>query len=137
MLKELIQKTFLLGAILIITVFSVSCLWAGATQEIILVFELFLLAFFIVLIQLLLKTIVFRHFLLSIIAEYFSVSGFVLLYGCFVQWFEKSNWHMAFLYVAVVYLPAYFLDMAIVKREINYINVKLEGRRKIEHTKKS
>lgn len=132
MIKEIIQKTLFLAAIMILTVFFVSYLTIGTTQEIVLVFEIFLLSFFISIIQQLLKKIVFSHYLLSIVIEYFSISTFVLLYGYFVQWFAKSNWWMVFLYVAIVYLPAYFLDMAIVKNDINYINAKLERRRKNE-----
>ncbi|MCI8409444.1 MAG: hypothetical protein HFJ09_09290 [Lachnospiraceae bacterium] len=132
MIKEIIQKTLLLAAIMILTVFFVSYLTIGTTQEIVLVFEIFLLSFFISIIQQLLKKIVFSHYLLSIVIEYFSISTFVLLYGYFVQWFAKSNWWIVFLYVAIVYLPAYFLDMAIVKNDINYINAKLERRRKNE-----
>ena len=132
MIKEIIHKTFFLAAIMILTVFFMSYLTIGTTQEIVLVFEIFLLSFFISIIQQLLKKIVFSHYLLSIVIEYFSISTFVLLYGYFVQWFAKSNWWMVFLYVAIVYLPAYFLDMAIVKNDINYINAKLERRRKNE-----
>lgn len=62
--------------------------------------------------------------------EYVFVSALVLLYGYFVEWFFKSNWWMAFAYVAIVYVPAYILDMAIVKRDINYINAQLERKRK-------
>lgn len=62
--------------------------------------------------------------------EYASVSVFVFLYGYFVEWFFKSNWWMAFVYVAIVYIPAYFLDMAVMKRDINYINTQLERSRK-------
>lgn len=132
MIKEIIRKTLLLTAIMILAVYFVSYLKIGTTQEIVLVFELFLLSSFITLIQQLLKKIVFSNFLLNIIIEYFSISTFVLLYGYFIQWFAKSNWWIVFLYVAIVYLPAYFLDMAIVKKDINYINAKLERRRKNE-----
>lgn len=132
MIKEIIRKTLLLTAIMILAVYFVSYLKIGTTQEIVLVFELFLLSSFITLIQQLLKKIVFSNFLLNIIVEYFSISTFVLLYGYFFQWFAKSNWWMVFLYVAIVYLPAYFLDMVIVKKDINYINAKLARRRKNE-----
>ena len=60
--------------------------------------------------------------------EYVSVSVFVFLYGYFVQCFFKANWWMAFVYVALIYIPAYFLDMAVVNRDIAYINAQLERR---------
>lgn len=63
MIKEIIRKTLLLTAIMILAVYFVSYLKIGTTQEIVLVFELFLLSSFITLIQQLLKKIVFSNFL--------------------------------------------------------------------------
>ena len=95
-----------------------------------LVFEIFILSFFVTVIQHLVKQVRCTYFLVNIMIEYFSISVFVFLYGYFVEWFFKSNWWMAFVYVAIVYIPAYFLDMAVVKKDIDYINAQLERRRK-------
>lgn len=130
MLKDMIKRTLILAAIIILAVFSVSLLSVGMTPEIALVFEIFLLSFFVTVIQQMAKQIICSHLILNIIIEYLAVSIFVFLYGYFVQWFSHSNWWMAFVYVALVYVPAYFLDMAIVNREIAYINAQLERRRK-------
>ncbi len=130
MLKDMIKRTLILAAIIILAVFSVSLLSVGMTPEIALVFEIFLLSFFVTVIQQMVKQIICSHLILNIIIEYLAVSIFVFLYGYFVQWFSRSNWWMAFVYVALVYVPAYFLDMAIVNRDIAYINAQLERRRK-------
>lgn len=130
MLKDMIKRTLILTAIIILAVFSVSLLSVGMTPEIALVFEIFLLSFFVTVIQQMAKQIICSHLILNIIIEYLAVSIFVFLYGYFVQWFSRSNWWMAFVYVALVYVPAYFLDMAIVNRDITYINAQLERRRK-------
>lgn len=130
MLKDMIKRTLILAAIIILAVFSVSLLSVGMTPEIALVFEIFLLSFFVTVIQQMVKQIICSHFVLNIIIEYLAVSIFVFLYGYFAQWFSRSNWWMAFVYVALVYVPAYFLDMAIVNRDIAYINAQLERRRK-------
>lgn len=130
MLKDMIKRTLILAAIIILAVFSVSLLSVGMTPEIALVFEIFLLSFFVTVIQQMAKQIICSHLILNIIIEYLAVSIFVFLYGYFVQWFSRSNWWMAFVYVALVYVPAYFLDMAIVNRDIAYINAQLERRRK-------
>lgn len=130
MLKDMIKRTLILAAIIILAVFSVSLLSVGMTPEMALVFEIFLLSFFVTVIQQMVKQIICSHLILNIIIEYLAVSIFVFLYGYFVQWFSRSNWWMAFVYVALVYVPAYFLDMAIVNRDIAYINAQLERRRK-------
>ncbi|MBD5537416.1 MAG: hypothetical protein HDQ99_17505 [Lachnospiraceae bacterium] len=130
MLKEILKKTFIFAAIIILVVFFFSFLLIGMTPEIMLVFEIFILSFFVTVIQHLIKQVICIYFFVNILIEYFSVSAFVFLYGYFVEWFFKSNWWMAFVYVAIVYVPAYFLDMVVVKRDINYINAQLERRRK-------
>ena len=130
MLKEILKKTFIFTAIIILVVFSFSLLLGGMKSEIMLVFEIFILSFFVTVIQHFVKQVICTCFFINIMIEYFSVSIFVFLYGYFVEWFFKSNWWMAFVYVAIVYIPAYFLDMAVVKKDIDYINAQLERRRK-------
>lgn len=129
-LKEILKKTFIFAAIIILVVFFVSFLSIGIKSEIMLVFEIFILSFFVTVIQHLVKQVICTYFWVNILIEYLSVSVFVFLYGYFVEWFFKSNWWMAFVYVAIVYIPVYFLDMAVVKRDIDYINAQLERRRK-------
>ena len=129
-LKEILKKTFIFAAIIILVVFFFSFLLIGMKPEIMLVFEIFILSFFVTVIQHFVKQVICSYFYINIMIEYFSVSVFDFLYGYFVEWFFKSNWWMAFVYVAVVYVPAYFLDMAVVKRDIDYINAQLERKRK-------
>ena len=128
-LKNMIKRTLILAAIIIFTVFSISLLSVGMTPEIMLVFEIFILSFFVTVIQQFVKQAAGANFLVNILMEYVSVSVFVFLYGYFVQWFFKANWWMAFVYVAIIYIPVYFLDMAVVNRDIAYINTQLERRR--------
>lgn len=132
-MKNILKQTLILASIMIFVVFFVSYLMIGITQEIALVFELFLLSFLIVLIQQLIKRAYFNQCFLNIVMEYLTISISVLLYGYFVDWFVKSNWWMVFLYVAIVYIPAYFLDMGIVKKDVNYINSQLRKRWKNEN----
>ncbi len=130
MLKEILKETLIFAAIIILVVFFFSFLLIGMKPEIMLVFEIFILSFFVTVIQHLVKQVICTCFLVNVMIEYFSISVFVFLYGYFVEWFFKSNWWMAFVYVAIVYIPAYFLDMAVVKKDIDYINAQLERRRK-------
>lgn len=132
MMKKIMQKSLILAALMIAAVFLVSYIIIGTTEEIMLVFELFVLAFAISIIQYFTERLACENRFVNVICEYLTISIFVLLYGCFVDWFMKANWWMAFLYVAIVYLPAYFLDVAIVKRDIDFINKKLEEKRKNE-----
>lgn len=130
MLKEILKETLIFAAIIILVVFFFSFLLIGMKPEIMLVFEIFILSFFVTVIQHLVKQVICTCFLVNIMIEYFSISAFVFLYGYFVEWFFKSNWWMAFVYVAIVYIPAYFLDMAVVKKDIDYINAQLKRKRK-------
>ena len=83
MLKEILKKTFIFTAIIILVVFFFSFLLIGMEPEILLVFEIFILSFFVTVIQ---------HFVKQIICTY-------------------------------------FFDMAVVKKDIDYINTRLERRR--------
>lgn len=132
-MKKIMQKTLILAALMIAVVFLVSYIMIGTTEEMILVFELFILAFTVSVIQYFAERLAFENCFVNVICEYLAISIFVLLYGYFVNWFMKSNWWAAFLYVAIVYIPAYFLDIAIVKRNIDFINKKLEEKRKNEN----
>lgn len=135
MLKEMIQKTLMLSAIIIVTVFAVSYFFFDAQNQTLIVFQILFLSFMIVLLQRLLKRNLFELFLLNLVLEYLLVSGFVLLYGVFCQWFGRENWWLVFLYVAAVYVPAYFLDVAVTKKDIAFINQQLE-RRRMEYEQK-
>ncbi len=135
-MKKIMQKALILAALMIAVVFLVSYIVIGTTEEIMLVFELFVLAFVISIIQYFAEKLACENRFVNAIGEYFAISIFVLLYGYFVNWFMKSNWWAAFLYVALVYIPAYFLDVAIVKRNIDFINKKLEEKRKNENKHK-
>lgn len=135
-MKKIMQKALILAALMIAVVFLVSYIVIGTTEEIMLVFELFVLAFAISIIQCLAERLACENRFSNVICEYLAISIFVFLYGYFVNWFMKSNWWAAFLCVAIVYIPAYFLDIAIVKRDIGFINKKLEEKRKNENKSK-
>ena len=130
MIKSILRRTLILAAIMILTVFAVSALTVGLQSEILLVLQLTVLAFLLTCLQQLLRHSLGENFLIGLSLEYLSVSLLVLLYGHFVGWFLKANWWMAFLYVALVYIPIYFLDLAIVTRDVKDINAQLEKRRK-------
>lgn len=63
---------------------------------------------------------------LEIIVEFILVEIIVLLTGIFNQWFFQSNWWMSFIYITPVFIIAYALEIAHVKKEINTINQKLK-----------
>lgn len=135
-MKKIMQKALILAALMIAVVFLVSYIMIGTTEEIILVFELFVLAFAISIIQYFAERLACENRFINVICEYLAISIFVLLYAYFVDWFMKANWWEAFLYVAIVYIPAYFLDVAIVKKDIDFINKKLEEKRNNESKNK-
>lgn len=129
MIKDILRRTLSLAAMMILAVFAVSAFSVGLRSEILLVLQLTILAFILTCLQQLLRHSLGENFLLSLSLEYLSVSLLVLLYGHYVGWFLKANWWMAFLYVALVYIPIYFLDLAIVSKEVKDINAQLEKRR--------
>lgn len=53
----------------------------------------------------------------------------VLLYGYYVGWFAKENWYLVFIYATIVYIVAILLDIARVKKDVDYINTVLKKKR--------
>jgi ABC-type multidrug transport system permease subunit len=128
-MKKIIKDTLLLASMMIFVVFGISILWAGVTQEIGLVFKLFGLALIIVASNHVLDSISILPMLQGYILKYVLVTGLVIAYGFIVGWFFVGNWWMAAIYTALVFVPAYFLDLVSIKRDVSFINQKIQARK--------
>lgn len=127
-MKKILRDTCILSALMILCVFTVSIFWVGLTDEILLVLKLFLLSFIIA---------VGNHFLdeyltLSLIAgyivRYIAATAVVMLFGFIVGWFYPSNFWMAFLYVGIVLVLAFFIDELKTRKDIEFINSEIKNR---------
>lgn len=121
-MKKILRDTCILAALMILTVFTCSIIWSGFTAEIVLVLLLFALAFMITGVNYLLDEYVSMSMIGSYIVKYFAFSALVMIFGFVVQWFYPSNFWMAFIYVGIVMVLAYFIDEFKIKRDIEYIN---------------
>ena len=121
-MKKILKDTCMLASLMILAVFAFSILWSGITDEIRLVLMLFGLAFIISVVNYLIDEYVTLSILMSYIVKYFVITGLVLIFGFIVGWFYPSNFWMAFIYVGIVLILAYFLDSIRVKKDIEYIN---------------
>lgn len=128
-MKKILRDTCILAALMILIVFSFSIIWAGVTQEIMLVFQLFGLSLMISIVNNVFDNITSLSILYGYFVRYILVTGLVILYGFIVGWFYRTNFWMAFIYVAIVFVLAYFLDLFVTKKDIDYINAKLKERR--------
>ena len=113
---------------MIFSVFTISILWSGVTAEIILVLELFGLSLLIALVNTLCDEVLSLSILGSYLLKYFVVTGIVMLYGFIVGWFFRSNFWMAAIYVAVVFVLAYLLDSFRTKKDLKYINEQIKAK---------
>jgi hypothetical protein len=127
-MKKILKDTCILAALMILSVFSISIIWSGITDEIGLVLKLFGLAFIIAVANFLFDEFVNLSIVVSYIIKYFAITGIVMLYGFIVGWFYPSNFWMAFIYVGVVLVLAYCIDSFKVKKDIEYINSKIADR---------
>ncbi len=128
-IKKLLKDSLILAALMILVVFAVSVIWSGVTEEIGLVIRLFILAFMITLANTLLDEYCSLTMIMSYVVKYFAISALVLLYGFIAGWFFASNFWMAFIYVGVVFILAYPIDSFRVKKDIEYINTQIAGRK--------
>lgn len=121
-MKKILKDTCMLASLMILAVFAFSILWSGITDEIRLVLMLFGLAFIISIVNYLLDEYLTLSILVSYIVKYFVITGLVMIFGFIVGWFYPSNFWMAFIYVGIVLVLAYFLDSIRVKKDIEFIN---------------
>lgn len=128
-MKKIIHDTCILAALMVLVVFVLSILWAGITQEILLVLELFGLAFLLSVC----RYLVDEKMTLSQVAYYLTLYGshtsIVLAYGFVMGWFDRHNFWMAFLYTALVFGLSFGVDQFLVKRDIALINQKIQERK--------
>lgn len=130
-MKKVLRDTCVLAALMILAVFSISIIWSGITDEIGLVLKLFGLAFIIAIVNNLFDDYISVSIIMSYVVKYFVITGIVMLFGFIVGWFYQSNFWMAFVYVGVVIVLAYFIDSFRIKKDIEYINTQIEGRENI------
>lgn len=133
-MKKIIRDTCILASIMILMVFTISILWSGITGEILLVFELFGLSFLLTVVIHAFDSMVSLPILYSYLVKYLLVTCVVLVFGFIAGWFYRSNFWMVFLHVAIVFVVAYFLDMLVTQRDVEYINERLKERERKDST---
>lgn len=62
------------------------------------------------------------------VVKYVVATGIVMLFGFIAGWFFRSNFWMAFIYVGIVLVLAYLVDVIKTKKDIEFINSKIKGR---------
>ena len=127
-MKKILRDTCILSALMIFSVFTISILWSGVTAEILLVLELFGLSLLIAVINYVCDEVLSLSIMGSYLLKYFIVTGIVMLYGFIVGWFYRSNFWMAAIYVAVVFVLAYLLDSFRTKKDLKYINEQIKAK---------
>ncbi len=130
-MKKIFRDTCYLSSLMILMVFTVSIIWSGITGEIILVFQLFGLSFLIAVVNNVYDNITSLPILYSYFIKYILVTCLVLLFGFIAGWFYRSNFWMAFIYVAIIFIVAYFLEMFVTQKDVAYINEKIKERDKM------
>ena len=129
-IKEFVRSALALSTLIIAAVFGVSWIMCGYVKVMGLTFELIGLAFAVRALQFLIAMISFKNFILNFLVEYAAICTVVLGTGVALKWFSAENWWIVFLYVGIVYVAGFFLDMVSVKRDVDSINRMLEKRRK-------
>lgn len=130
-MKKILRDTCILASVMILVVFAVSMIWSGITGEIMLVFQLFGLSFMLAVVNHVYDNMISLPIVYSYLGKYILVSCMVTLFGFIVGWFYRSNFWMAFIYVAIVFIVVYFLDMFATQKDVAYINEKIKERDKL------
>lgn len=128
-MKKYIQKSLMLSAIIWIVVTLVSFFGFEYREEMKLNFLIVMLSFLSMGIHYFTLYIFCDSFLKELICKYVLIEGMVLAIGVFSGWFIKENWWMSFVYVTFVFVLAYLLGIAQLKRDVQAINQKLTERK--------
>ena len=129
-MKRILRDTCILSALMTLSVFVISIVWVGMTDEIKLVLELFILSFIISLGNYFLDEYTSLPLIGSYLVKYIVATAVVMLFGFIVGWFYRSNFWMAFIYVGIVLVLAYFIDAFKTKRDIDFINSRIKSKQK-------
>lgn len=124
-MKKYIQKSLMLSAIIWIVVTLVSFFGFEYREEMKLNFLIVMLSFLSMGIHYFTLYIFCDSFLKELICKYVLIEAMVLTVGVFSGWFIKENWWMSFVYVTFVFVLAYLLGIAQLKRDVQAINQKL------------
>ena len=127
-MKRIIRDTCILFALAVLSVFVISIIWVGMTDEIKLVLQLFILSFVIAFANYFLDEYATLSMLGSYVVKYIVATAVVMLFGFIVGWFYRSNFWMAFIYVGIVLVLAYFIDAFKTKRDIDFINSRIKNK---------
>ncbi|SDB53331.1 hypothetical protein [Butyrivibrio sp. INlla16] len=127
-IKIILRDTCILAALMILSVFAISIIWSGITEEIGLVLKLFGLALIIVVVNYLIDEYLSLSMAMYYVVKYFAITALVMLFGFIAGWFYPTNFWMAFVYVGVVLILAYSIDSFKVKKDIEFINGKISDR---------
>ncbi len=129
-MKRIFRDTCILFALAVLSVFVISIIWVGMTDEIKLVLQLFILSFVIAFANYFLDEYATLSMLGSYVVKYIVATSVVMLFGFIVGWFYRSNFWMAFIYVGIVLVLAYFIDAFKTKRDIDFINSRIKNKQK-------
>ncbi|MBQ3853042.1 MAG: DUF3021 family protein [Lachnospiraceae bacterium] len=121
-MKKILRDTCIIAALMILTVFTFSIMVVGFTAEIKLVYLLSALALIVSALNYFIDEMMNLPILLSYVVKYFAVSIVVMLFGFIVGWFYASNFWMVFIYVGIVAVVLYFLDLIRTEKDIRTIN---------------
>ena len=127
-MKRVLRDTCILAALMILCVFVVSTIWVGLTDEIKLVICLFFLSLVISAANYFLDEFTSLPILSAYAVKYLVATGIVMLFGFVAGWFYKSNFWMAFIYVGIVLILAFSIDAFKTKRDIEFINSRIQGK---------
>ncbi|MBO4883105.1 MAG: DUF3021 family protein [Lachnospiraceae bacterium] len=128
-MKKIFRDTCILFALAVLSVFVISIVWVGMTDEIKLVLELFGLSFIISLGNYFLDEYLSLPMIGSYVVKYIAATAAVMLFGFIAGWFYRSNFWMAFIYVGIVLVLAYFIDAFKIRRDIDIINTEIRKKK--------
>ncbi|MBP7176229.1 MAG: DUF3021 family protein [Thermoclostridium sp.] len=128
-MKELMKKSMTLTAMIILTIYTVSSIRFGDWADTLFFWELLLMSIVVFLVLFVLHFLQTSYYLLDLLLEYVTVSIVVAVTGLLLGWFQLPFlWHVL-VYVTPIYVVGCLLDLNKTRRDVDFINQKIQERR--------
>lgn len=129
-LREYIIRSLAVSMLIIFWVFCTDAFFYNLWSSFKVIISIIIFAFIICLLQSVISLVLDNKPIISMLAEYAVVVALFFCFGIEFKWYPKGSEWLVFIYTIPVYAVGYFLRLIGVRKDADYINIKLSERKK-------
>lgn len=129
-LREYIIRSLAVSMLIVFWVFCIDAFFYNLWSNLKVIISIVIFAFIICLIQSLINRLLDNKPIISMLAEYIVVVTLFFCFGIEFKWYPKGSEWLVFIYTIPVYAVGYLLRLVGIRKDADYINIKLSERKK-------